>query len=76
MNTAHAEYGTAVITHGFPNLTYKNTQSIKSDPEITVYHDRVGVTGNTNLALIAATGVIVAVAATGAVVFMRKRKKK
>jgi hypothetical protein len=76
MNTEHAEYGTAVITHGFPNLTYKNTQSIKSDPEITVYHDRVGVTGNTNLALIAATGATVAVAATGAVVFMRKRKKK
>jgi len=74
MNTTHMEYGAAVITHGFPNLTYKNTQSIKSDPEITVYHDRV--TGNTNLALIAATGVIVAVAATGAVVFVRKRKKK
>jgi LPXTG-motif cell wall-anchored protein len=74
METAHAEYGGAVITHGFPNMTYKNTQSIKSDPEITVFHDRV--TGNTNLALIAATGVIVAVAAIGAVVFMRKRKKK
>jgi hypothetical protein len=74
METAHAEYGTARITHGFPNVTYKNTQSIKSDPEIIVYHDRV--TGNTNLALIAATGVIVAVAAIGAVVFMRKRKKK
>ena len=62
-----------VIKHGFPNLTYKDIQSMKSDPEIIVYHDRV--TGNTNLALMAAIGVIVAVVAIGAVVFMRKRKK-
>jgi hypothetical protein len=61
-----------VVTHGFPNLTYKDTKSIKSDPEIIVYHDRVTVNSN---ALIVATGVIVAVVAIGAVVFMRKRKK-
>jgi len=66
--------GVAIITHGFPDMTYNNTQSMKSDPEIIVYHD--WVTGNTNLALIAATGVIVTVAVIGAVVFMRKRKKK
>jgi hypothetical protein len=65
--------GLAFITHGFPNMIYKNTQSMKSDPEIIVYHD--WVTGNMNLALIAATGVIVAVAAIGAFVFIRKRKK-
>lgn len=62
-----------VVTHGFPNLTYKDTQSMKSDPEIIVYHDRVTV--NTNSVLIVATGVVVAVVAIGAVVFMRKRKK-
>jgi len=64
---------TIPITHGFPNLTYKDTQSMKSDPEIIVYHDRVTVNSN---ALIVTTGVIAAVVALGAVVFMRKRKKK
>jgi hypothetical protein len=33
--------GQAYVTHGFPNLTYGDTQSMKSDPEITIYHDRV-----------------------------------
>jgi len=65
--------GLAFVTHGFPNMTYKDTKSMKSDPEVVVYHDRV--TGNTILALITATGVIAAVAAIGAVVFMKKRKK-
>lgn len=72
-STMETHGGEALITHGFPNMAYKNTRSMKSDPEITVYHDRVS--GNTSLALIAAAGVIVAVAVIGAVVFMRKRKK-
>jgi len=72
--------GVAQVNHGFPNLTYKDTLSIKSDPEITIYHDRVtansGTTNGTmNLIPIVAIGAIVAVAAMGAVVFMRKRKK-
>ena len=33
--------GFAYVTHGFPDLTCKDTQSMKSDPEITIYHDRV-----------------------------------
>ena len=65
--------GLAFVTHGFPNMTYKDTKSMKSDPEVIVYHDRV--TGNTIPILIAATGVIAAVAAIGAVVFIRKRRK-
>jgi hypothetical protein len=65
-----------VVTHGFPTLTYQGTQSMKSDPEITVYHDRVTAnSGTPNLIPIVAIGAIVAVAAIGAVVFMRKRKK-
>ena len=57
---------------------------MKSDPEITVYHDRV--TDNNQgqnpgqmtpqWGLVVAVGAIGAVAAAGAVVFMRKRKKK
>jgi len=65
--------GLAFVTHGFPNMTYKDTKSMKSDPEVIVYHDRV--TGNIIPILIAATGVIAAVAAIGAVVFIRKRRK-
>ncbi len=64
--------GIAFVTHGFPNLTYMDTQSMRSDPEITVYHDRV--TGNMILVLVTATGVVVAVGAIG-VVFIGKRKK-
>jgi hypothetical protein len=65
-----------VVTHGFPNLTYKDTLSMKSDPEITVYHDRVTANAETgNLILMAAIGAIAAVAAIGSVVFVRKRKK-
>jgi len=63
----------AIVTHGFPNLTYKDTQSIKSDPEITIYHDRV--TGN-GIIMIAGAGAIAAVAAICAVVLVRKKKRK
>lgn len=65
-----------VVTHGFPNLTYEDTQSMKSDPEITVYHDRVTAnTGTGDLIPMVAIVAIAAVAAIGTVVFMRKRKK-
>ena len=65
-----------VVTHGFPNLTYQVTQSMKSDPEITVYHDRVSETaGIGNLIPIAAIAIIAAVA-MGAAVFMIRRKRK
>lgn len=33
--------GQAYVTHGFPNLTYNDTQSMRSDPEITIFHDMV-----------------------------------
>ena len=69
-------HNSRVVTHGFPNLTYKDTLSMKSDPEITVYHDRVTANAGTgNLIQMVAIGAIVAVAAIGAVVLIRKRKK-
>ena len=61
--------------HGFPNLTYKDTVSMKSDPEIIVNHDRVTAQSNLVTFLMPIV-VIVAIAAMGAAVFMRKRKKK
>jgi hypothetical protein len=29
-----------LVIHGFPDLTYKDTEWIHSDPELTVFHDR------------------------------------
>ncbi|MEX2682118.1 MAG: hypothetical protein Q6373_010990 [Candidatus Sigynarchaeota archaeon] len=33
----------ATATHGFPGLQYKNVASIKSDPDLQVTYDRIGV---------------------------------
>jgi len=73
--------GRVYVTHGFPNMTYKDTQSMKSDPEITVFHDRVTESdnqGNQGIqwGMVVAVIAIVAAGAVSAVVFMRKRKKK
>ena len=63
----------AVVTHGFPNLTYMDTQSLHSDPEITVFHDRATVNGLQGpyylIPVFAAVGVV------AAVVVVRKRRK-
>lgn len=74
----------SAATHGFPNLTYKDTMSMKSDPEIIVNHDRVTESNSQNgldnpssppwVSIIAVLAVI-AVGAIGAVVFLKKRKK-
>jgi len=69
--------GQAFVTHGFPNLTYMDTQSIKSDPEITIYHDRV--TGNYDSdqkpywLIVPLIGAVVAISIIA--ILMRKRKK-
>jgi hypothetical protein len=67
-----------VVTHGFPNLIYKDTLSMKSDPEIIVYHDRVTDQSNpeTFWLPIGAVVAITAISAIGVVVFLKKRKKK
>ena len=73
----------ASVTHGFPNMTYGETQSMKSDPEITVNHDRVSASDNPDnrnqtpkWGLIAVVGVAGVAAAIGAVLFLRKRKNR
>ena len=63
-----------VVTHGFPGLIYKDTLSMKSDPEVTVYHDRLN--NGSGLMFIAVIGAIVAIAAVGAVFLFRRRKKR
>jgi hypothetical protein len=85
METFEGSEGIAQVIHGFPNLTYKDTQTIRSDPEITIYHDRV--TGNDDpnlpasdqsilLKSIAAIGVIGAIGMTVVLLLKRKKKKK
>lgn len=69
--------GWAHVTHGFPNLTYTDTQSMKSDPEIIIYHDRV--TGDYESdrkpywLIIPAIGAVVAIGVIA--ILMKKRKK-
>lgn len=60
------------VTHGFPGLIYKDTLSMKSDPEITVFHDGVGG-GNDWLSIIAG---VAAIALVLAVVLLFLRRKK
>ena len=75
------------VTHSFPNLTYKDTQWMRSDPMVTVYHDRVTEENNQNpwaigglaaadLSLIVAICAIIAIGAIGAVFFLKKRRQK
>lgn len=65
----------AGVIHGFPNLTYGDTQSIKSDPEITVFHDRVSVQpGPMTVAISIAAAV--ALVAIGIAIFYMRRKKR
>ncbi len=70
------------VVHGFPNLIYKDTLSMKSDPEITVFHDRVTedqMNDNNNpsgLPLWIPIMVIGAIAAVSVAIVMVKRKKK
>jgi LPXTG-motif cell wall-anchored protein len=69
------------VTHGFPGLTYKDTRSIRSDPEITVYYNQISVNPSSPsnngppdmLILIIVLGAITAV---GAVFILRRKKKR
>ena len=72
------------VIHGFPDLIYKDTLSMRSDPEITVFHDRVTENGDQNFdpnALtdwlpIVAIGAVGAIAVLGVAILVVRRKKK
>jgi hypothetical protein len=73
------EYGPqSLVIHGFPNLSYRDTQSVRSDPEITVYHDLVTENENpyqsTPWELIVVIGAIGVVGAISIAIFIKKRK--
>lgn len=71
------------VTHGFSNLTYKDTMSIKSDPEIIVNHDRVTENsqdqnpGQTTpqWGLIATIGIVAAIGIVAVFVIKRRKNK-
>ena len=67
----------AVVTHGFPNLTYMDTTSVRSDPELTVYHDRIdGSATDLYYLLIPVLAVVAAVVATVIVIGRKRRKNR
>jgi hypothetical protein len=69
--------GQAYVTHGFPNMTYKDTGSMKSDPEITIYHDRVAETDSpTEKLLWILIPVVAGIAAVGMAIFLNKRRTR
>jgi hypothetical protein len=74
------------VTHMFPNLTYRDTQSIRSDPKMTTYHDMIteennrnpwapGLGGISNFVPVIAACIIVAICVMGAIFYLKKRKK-
>jgi hypothetical protein len=69
--------GGAETVHGFPGLIYKDTVSLKSDPEITVYHDRTSLDNDdgNELPLIPALVIaaIVAAVLSGALIARKKK---
>ena len=75
------------VTHTFPNLTYRDTQWMRSDPEVTVYHDMVTEENNQNpweagglgafdLVQLGSVCAIIAAVAIGTVFFLRMRRKR
>jgi len=68
----------AQIIHGFPNLTYKDTLSLQSDPEVTIFHDRV--TSNDIPAQVEiwklASAIVLIVGISIAVLLIRKHRRK
>ncbi len=67
--------------HGFPGLVYKDTVSLKSDPEVTIFHDRVtesnsnGSGGSPPLTLIAVVSAVVVVVGAASFVVIKRRGK-
>lgn len=61
--------------HGFPGLIYKDTISLKSDPEIVVYHDLETDDGASGMLMPIIIGVVFIAAAVAIVVYIAKKKE-
>ncbi|MHC1679819.1 MAG: hypothetical protein AB9860_01015 [Methanomassiliicoccales archaeon] len=66
--------GGPVAIHGFPGLIYKDTVSLKSDPEITVFHDRESDEEGTDGSMPLIIGAALIAAVIVLVVFVTKKK--
>jgi hypothetical protein len=80
MGYSSMQYGPrSLVTHGFPDLIYKDTVSVQSDPEITVFHDRIsGASGSapSNMIMyVVVAGALIAAAAVGVLFVVRRRAK-
>ncbi len=66
-----------LAVHGFPGLVYNDTVSLKSDPEITVYHDRESDqgTGTPSMLISLLIGAAIIAAAVVLAAFVAKKKK-
>lgn len=74
------QYGAqSQVTHGFPGLVYKDTVSVQSDPEITIYHDSLsGSLGSilSGILMYAMMAIVLIVAAVMIVLFVVRRRAR
>jgi hypothetical protein len=79
MGYSSMQYGAqSQVTHGFPSLVYRDTMTVQSDPEITVYHDRLGGSPSSIPSDITMYMIVVAVAmvaVVGVLLVVRRRAK-
>lgn len=61
--------------HGFPGLIYKDTLSLKSDPEITIYHDRETNEDVSSTWMPPIIGAVIIAAAVVLAVFIAKKRE-
>lgn len=61
--------------HGFPGLIYNDTMSLKSDPEITVYHDRESGEEGQSMSMTMIVGGAIIAAAVVLVALIAKKKE-
>lgn len=62
-----------VVTHGFPDLVYKDTLSIRSDPEIVVFHDRNSNASGSMIYIIPIA--VASIIVVAGVLFVSRRRK-
>jgi hypothetical protein len=63
-----------VVTHGFPDLAYEDALSIRSDPEIVVFHDRNSTASGLTIYIIPI--VVASALVVAGVLFVRRRKAR
>jgi hypothetical protein len=80
MGYSSMQYGSrSSMTHGFPNLVYKDTSAVQSDPEITIYHDSLALNAGSDLSSMTTylmLGAVLAIVAAISILLVVRRKAK